>query len=233
MIGSSGGNELHRLYSKSTRDASRNRALVLGTNRIGARCNLCIAVPAIFEEITETGGEIFRVAESEDPFGRKIINRSRLEASREMRDRGESFSRDRWWRETRPNYRAILPTLTCSLLGRWPVTDTLDPPRALAQPMLRIPGGRSRAGPRTRTRTRTLVPHTPRPRAHDDPFLPSSSATSFGIFFHFGARRREESRIFIPCLNFSSRFLEVCIKVQFSNFSVLRLVSTCVCKIVI
>lgn len=72
--------------------------------------------------------------------------------------------------------------LTCSLLSRWPVTDTLDPPRALAQPMLRIPGGRSRAGPRTRTRV--LAPRPPRP-PHDGPFLPSSSAVSLGIFFHF------------------------------------------------
>lgn len=116
-------------------------------------------IPAIFEEITETAGKIFRVVKNEGLFGRKIINRSRLEGDR---DRGESFSADDE-REIRPNYRAILRTLTCSLLGRWPVTDTLDQPRALAQPMLRIPGGRSRAGPRTRTRTRILAPHTPRP----------------------------------------------------------------------
>lgn len=55
--------------------------------------------------------------------------------------------------------------LTCSLLSRWPVTDTLDPPRALAHPMLRIPGGRSRAGPRTRTRTPV---HPRAPLAHPD-----------------------------------------------------------------
>lgn len=44
------------------------------------------------------------------------------------------------------------------------MTDTLEPPRALAQPMLRIQGGRSRAGPCTRARTlalaRTTHPHT-------------------------------------------------------------------------
>lgn len=47
-------------------------------------------------------------------------------------------------------------------------------------------------------------PTSPTPSTRYGPSsLPSSSAVSFGIFFHFfGARRRENSRIFIPFLTF-------------------------------
>lgn len=164
-----------------------------GTN--ARYCNL--RYPRHFRgNITETAGEIFSPRErSEILSDVKWIGASRcaITASHIRTGRGQ------------PNYRAPLTELTCSLLSGWPVTDTLDSPRALAQPMLRIPGGRSRAGPRTRTHPLSPLPSTRTPAsepAHDDPFLPSRvflsllpSTDSFLSEHDDG----EESRIFIPC----------------------------------
>lgn len=124
-------------------------------------------VPAIFEEITKTVGKNFRVAKSEGALGRKIINRSRLEADR---DRGESFSRGRWWERD----QAELPcdsANTYVLVAGQMACDWH--PRSATRPRAANAANSRRSLPRKSTH--------PHPHPHARPAHPASASTRWSF----------------------------------------------------